>query len=211
MIPRQRGSGPACAAVARPRPVADRARCFAGLGLVGVLWLHMDGVWRQYGWADPPHGLARIDFQSDPTRQLVNWIRASTAPSARILIVGDLPRPGRSRDGCKAYLQPLTGRPLVGLPVNVKCVDLDALRASRGARSPGALEAFNIRHVVIRDDDPPMQERLDEVAVLRLREVLSAFRVYDVDIPPTYLIGARGWSTSTTTAWTCGSRTRPTG
>lgn len=163
----------------------------ASLGLVGVLWLHMDGVWRQYG-GQIRRTARQMDFQSDPTRHLVDWIRASTAPSARILIVGDLPGPGRLEGGYKAYLQPLTGRPLVGLPVNVKCVDLDALALLEGPDLRGALEAFNIRHVVIRADDPPMQARLDESAVLRLREVLSAFRVYDVDVPPTYLIGARG-------------------
>ena len=57
---------------------------------------------------------------------MVDWIRSSTSPDSRILIWGDLPGPSRLEGGYKAYLQPLTGRPKLGVHQNPKVVDLDA-------------------------------------------------------------------------------------
>jgi hypothetical protein len=172
------------------RGVSPKLSVLAGLGLVGMLWLHVDGVWRQYG-GQIRRTARQIDFQSDPTRELIDWIRASP-PDGRILLWGALPGPGRLEGGYKAYLQPLTGRPLIGLHVNVKWVDLAAGALLRGPDIRGTLEAFNVRHVVIRDDDPRVRSRLDLAPGLRLRKTLSAFLIYDVDIRPTYLLGAEG-------------------
>jgi hypothetical protein len=76
--------------------------------------------------------------------------------------------------------------------VNPKWVDLDAGVVFRVPDIRGALETLNIRHVVIRDDNAKLRARLDRAAGLRLRETLRRFLVYDADIRPSYLLGAKG-------------------
>jgi hypothetical protein len=163
----------------------------AGLGLLGVLWLHGDGVWRQYT-GQIRRTARQIEFQSDATRELVEWIRSSTSPDARILIWGDLPGPSRLEGGYKAYLQPLTGRPLIGSHVNRKWVDFNARILLEGPDIRGKVELFNVRHVVVRSDDSSLRSRLDQAAGLRFRETLSAFLVYEADIRSSYVVGAQG-------------------
>jgi hypothetical protein len=172
------------------RDPSPRLGALAGLGLVGVLWLHGDGIWRQYS-GQVRRTARQVEFQADQSRALVDWIRSSTTPDSRILIWGDLPGPSRLEGGYKAYLQPLTGRPLIGSHVNAKWVDFSPRALFETPDIRGALEAFNVRHVVIRDDDG-LRSRLDRTAGLRLRETLSAFVVYEVDLRPTFLLDAAG-------------------
>ena len=60
--------------------------------------LHLDGVWRQYS-GQIRRTARQIDFLSDPTRELVDWIRTSADPGARVLDLGRPPgaRPARGR------------------------------------------------------------------------------------------------------------------
>jgi hypothetical protein len=162
-----------------------------GAGLLGVLVLHVDGVWRQYS-GQIRHTARQIEFEADSTRELVEWIRSSTSLDARLLIWGDLPGPGRLEGGYKAYLQPLTGRPMLGAHQNPKMVDLDASVVFRQADMRGALEAFNVRYVVIRNDHPALRVRLDGAAGIRRRAALSAFLVYEADVRPGYVVGGEG-------------------
>jgi hypothetical protein len=161
------------------------------MGLVAVLWLHLDGVWRQYS-GQIRRTARQIDFISDPTRELVGWIRTSTEPGARVLIWGDLPGPDRLEGGYKAYLQPLTGRPLIGIHQNVKVVDLDVKEIVDAPDLRQALETFNVRHLVVGDGEEDVRARVPAAPGLHLQRRLSRFFVYDVDIRPSYLIGAAG-------------------
>jgi hypothetical protein len=172
------------------RPGAKLAPVVA-MGLLGVLWLHLDGAWRQYS-GQIRRTARQIDFLSDPTRELVDWIRMSAASDARVLIWGDLPGPDRLEGGYKAYLQPLTGRPLIGIHQNVKVVDLNVAGIMAAPDLRQALETFNVRHVVVGDDQPGMQARVARAPGLHLQRRLSRFFVYDVDIRPSYVLGAAG-------------------
>jgi hypothetical protein len=161
------------------------------MGLVAVLWLHLDGVWRQYS-GQIRRTARQIDFISDPTRELVGWIRTSAEPGARVLIWGDLPGPDRLEGGYKAYLQPLTGRALIGIHQNVKVVDLDVKEIVDAPDLRQALETFNVRHLVVGDGEEDVRARVPAAPGLHLQRRLSRFFVYDVDIRPSYLIGAAG-------------------
>jgi hypothetical protein len=162
-----------------------------GAGLLAVLALHVDGVWRQYS-GQIRRTARQIDFLSDPTREVVDWIRSSAAPDARVLLLGDLPGPDRLEGGYKAYLQPLTGRPLIGIHQNVKVVDLDVMRLLREPDLRRTLETLNVRHVLVGDSAPRALARVVAAPGLHLRRQLSRFTVYDADIKPTYVEGAAG-------------------
>ena len=162
-----------------------------GAGLLAALVLHMDGVSRQYS-GQIRRTARQIEFQTDSTRELVDWLRSSTSAAGRVLVWGDLPGPSRLDGGYKAYLQPLTGRPMLGIHQNFKLVDLDAGVALRAPDVRGALETLNAPWVVILRDHAALESRLDGAAGLRRRAALSAFLVYEADIRPSYLSGGEG-------------------
>ncbi len=173
------------------RRLTTKLAPLVAMGLVAVLLLHLDGVWRQYS-GQIRRTARQIDFLSDPTRELVDWIRTSAEPGARVFIWGDLPGPDRLEGGYKAYLQPLTGRPLIGIHQNIKVVDLDVEEIILAPDLRQTLETLNVRHVVVGDSDPDVQARVAEAPGLHLQRRLSRFFVYDVDIRPGYVIGAGG-------------------
>ena len=164
---------------------------FVAMGLVAILALHLDGVWRQYS-GQIRRTARQIDFLSGPTQELVGWIRASADPGARVLIWGDLPGPDRLEGGYKAYLQVRTGRPLIGIHENVKVEDLHVAQIIRAPDLRQALETLNVRHVIIGDGDHDVQTRMAGAPGLHLQRRLSRFLIYDVDIRPSYVIGAAG-------------------
>lgn len=162
-----------------------------GVGLFAVLLLHVDGAWRQYS-GQLRRTARQVEFLSEPTEELVRWIRSSTSPNGRIFVWGDLPGPSRLEGGYKAFLQPLTERPMIGYHVNAKWVDMRVSRIVQTADIHAALEALNVRHVIVTDDRLDLQSRLARTAGLQFRQALSRFAIYDVDINPSYVLGAKG-------------------
>jgi hypothetical protein len=177
---------------AAARPGAPATAAGLGIALLALVGVHAEGVWRQYA-GEVRRGASQMEFQSEETKRLVEWLRTATPANARILVWGDLPGPGRLAGGYKAFLQPLTGRPLIGRHQNLKFVDLDVQGLLMSADLQEALQLFNVRHVVVRDEERSVRARLDEAPGLTLRERLPGeFLVYDTAITPGYLIGARG-------------------
>ena len=127
----------------RQAPDGRKLTPLGAMGLVAIVALHMDGVSRQYS-GQIRRTARQIEFQTDSTRELVDWIRASRRAAGRGSSSGaTCPGPGRLDGGYKAYLQPLTGRPLIGIHQNVKVVDLDVgVSASGRPTSAGALETL---------------------------------------------------------------------
>jgi hypothetical protein len=163
-----------------------------GLAVVALLAVHADGVWRQYS-GDVRRGASQMEFESAETRRLVEWLRAAPAGDGRILLGGELVGPGRLGGGYAAFLQPLSGRPLVGHHQNVKVVDLDMWGLLGTGDLRQTIELLNVRYALIREDWLRVRARFEETPGMRLHERLpGGFLVYETPVTSGYLIGARG-------------------
>jgi hypothetical protein len=160
--------------------------------VLALLVVHADGVWRQFS-GDARRGSSQMEFESEETRSLVRWLRTVPSGDGRILLWGELAGPGRLAGGYQAYLQPLSGRALVGNHQNFKVVDLDVWTLLQTGDIRAALELFNVRYAIVREDLRKVQERLTAAPGVTLRERLPGnFLVYELPVSPGYLIGARG-------------------
>ena len=163
-----------------------------GLLVLALLVVHVDGVWRQYS-GHTRRGTSQMEFESEETRRLVAWLRTVPSNDARTLLWGELAGPGRLAGGYAAFLQPLSGRPLVGNHQNFKVVDLDVWTLLKTGDIREALELFNVRHAIVRADLQEIHNRLQAAPGVTLREQLPGrFLVYEMPVVPGYLIGARG-------------------
>jgi hypothetical protein len=81
---------------------------------------------------------------------------------------------------------------MVGRPQNAKYVDLDLEKVFRSGELRALLELFNIRYVVIPDDFHDVQAYVGAAPDVALHGVFPLFRVYEADVAPAYLLGARG-------------------
>jgi hypothetical protein len=163
-----------------------------GLLVFAVLVVHADGVWRQYS-GGARRGTSQMEFESEETRSLARWLRTVPSSDGRIFLWGELAGPGRLAGGYQAYLQPLTGRALVGNHQNFEVVDLDIWALLRSDDIREALELFNVRYAIVREDFREVHERLEAAPGVTPRERLPGnFLVYELPVTPGYLIGARG-------------------
>jgi hypothetical protein len=171
---------------------APPAAAALGLGVLALLGVHAAGVWRQFA-GETRRGASQMEFESDETRRLIQWLRAAPSGDARIVLGGDLPGVGRLGGGYPAFLQPLSGRPLLGYHQNFKAVDLHIwdLLATGDLRE--TLDLLNVRYVVLRSNRLKARARLDDTPGVTLRERLPGeFLVYEAPPPSGYLVGARG-------------------
>jgi hypothetical protein len=173
---------------------AGRSGRGGGLGrvlavtLLLVMGVHLAEAWARYG--SQTH--RQVGVMPPATRELTRWLRSHTAPDARVLFAG---RVVHQYGGHIAYLQPLTGRPMYagsyyhgdwggGTIPSALLTDAEALRRR--------LELLNARYIVVDASDAAWWRQLPRHSWLTLRADLAGIAVYETDIRPTYLIGARG-------------------
>ena len=130
---------------------AGPAAVALGLALLAVLGVHADGVWRQYS-GQTRRGASQVEFEATETRRLVEWLRALPPDGARIILGAELPGTGRLGGGYPAFLQPLSGRPLMGYHQNFKVVDLHIWDLLGTGDLRETLELFNVQ---VRDPRRP--------------------------------------------------------
>jgi hypothetical protein len=158
------------------------------VALLLVMGVHLVEVWARYG--NQSH--RRVGVMPPVTRELTHWLRSQTAPGGRVLFAG---RVVHQYGGHIAYLQPLTGQPMYaasyyhgdwggGTIPSALMTDAEALRRR--------LDLLNVRYVVVDASDAAWWRHLPRHSWLTLRADLAGVAVYETDIAPTYLIGARG-------------------
>ena len=170
---------------------AGPAAVALGLALLAVLGVHADGVWRQYS-GQTRRGASQVEFEAPETRRLVEWLRALPPDGARIILGADLPGTGRLGGGYPAFLQPLSGRPLMGYHQNFKVVDLHIWDLLGTGDLRETLQLFNVKYLILGSRQQA-RARLDGTPGVTLRERLPGdLVVYEAPGPSGYLIGARG-------------------
>lgn len=170
------------------RGLAVKVGVLLSCTLILMFGVHLWEVWARF--SNETH--RRVGFMPQETRRLVEWLRENASEDGRVLFAG---RVVHQYGGHIAYLQPLTGRPMVAAsyyhgPWGGGRIPPELLDDPPSLRRYLAL--LNIRYVVADSTDGVWWPRLRGIPWLRLREESRDIAVYETDIEPGYLLGGRG-------------------
>jgi hypothetical protein len=183
---------PAAHALARGMSLGRGGTGWAGaataLGLVLMLGAHLGEAWARYG--NETH--RQLGFMPKATRDVAEWLRTRTRPDARVLFAG---RVVHQYGGHIAYLQPMTGRPLIAASYYHGTWGQPHIPAAAIADPAGLhrlLGLLNVRYVVSEATDPAWWHGLARLPWLLRRAEFPDIAVYETDIEPGYLLGGSG-------------------